>query len=92
MNSNIQDEISFVSVAHENIYIRKIITKLNTVDPEINAIILLIIYIMQKMQVNITHLFLAWLEQYFYLLANTFKQLDQQPLHLSPPLRYSNKN
>ena len=31
------------------IYIRKIITKLNTVDPEINAIILLIIYIMQKM-------------------------------------------
>ena len=56
----------------------------HTVDPEINAIILL----MQKMRVsvicisNITHLFFTWFKQYFYLPANMFKQ----PLcKLTPP-------
>ena len=57
------------------------------VDPEIKAIISL----MRKMKVsvirinNITHLFLTWFEQYFYLPGNTFKQPVQQPLRPPPP-------
>ena len=69
----------------------KTVEDLFTVNPEINVIILLMRKICVTHTVslicinNITHLFLTWFEQYFYLLANVFKQLVQQPLRPPPP-------